>query len=106
MLNINGEEWRILLVSPTHPSLKRSNGSYTIGSCDDSLKTIFLNDTLEMEYMIKVLCHEIVHAVMFSYNVYLDYYWEEIMADLIATYGQEIISLTNRVMHKIEKRGA
>ena len=82
MLNINGEEWRILLVSPTHPSLKRSNGSYTIGSCDDSLKTIFLNDTLEMEYMKKVLCHEIVHAVMFSYNVYLLFsstVWTEFM---------------------------
>ena len=94
------------MVSPNHPCLKRSDGGYTIGSCDDHQKAIYLNENLDLEYMTKVLCHEIVHAVMFSYNIYLDYYWEEIIADLISSYGQEIIDLTNSTMHKIKKWGA
>jgi len=35
----------------------------------------------------KVLCHELTHAAMFSYNVELTLDQEELFADLIATYG-------------------
>ena len=57
-----------------------------------------LNDVL----MRKVICHEITHAAMFSYNVKLTLDQEELLADLIATYGDEIISITNRVFSKIK----
>ena len=53
----------------------------------------------------KVLCHEIVHAVMFSYNVDLSYQEEEIVADLISTYGNEIIRLTELTYDNIKKLG-
>ena len=43
----------------------------------------------------KVLCHEVVHAAMFSYNVELTLEQEELVADLIATYGSEVIRITN-----------
>jgi hypothetical protein len=87
MININGEEWRILLVSPCHPSLKRSDDGCTLGVCDDTLKTIYINEDLNQEYIWKVLCHELTHAAMFSYNIDLSLEQEEILADLIATYG-------------------
>ena len=87
MININGEDWRILLVSPVHPALQRSDGTYTIGVCDDTLKTIFINEELNDFYIRKVLCHELTHAAMFSYNIDLTLEQEEILADLIATYG-------------------
>jgi hypothetical protein len=32
---------------------------------------------------------------MFSYDVWLKYDEEELLADLVATYGQEIIDITN-----------
>ena len=106
MFNINGEEWRVLLVSPDHPSLIRSDGSYTIGVCDDNTKTIYINESLNDEYLKKVLCHEITHAAMFSYNVELNIEQEELLADLIATYGQEIIHMTNLLFRRLkEKRG-
>ena len=35
----------------------------------------------------KVLCHEVTHAAMFSYHVNLELSQEELIADLIATYG-------------------
>mgnify|MGYP006957427688 CR=1 FL=1 len=39
---------------------------------------------------------------MFSYGVNLDEEQEEIVADIIATYGQEIIDITNRFFMKIK----
>ena len=69
MININGEEWKIALVSPLDPVLQRSDNSYTIGVCDNILKTIFINKELSQKYIEKVLCHELTHAAMFSYNI-------------------------------------
>ena len=106
MININGEEWRIVLVSPFHPALKRIDKGYTLGVCDDIAKTIYINNELEEEYIERVLCHELTHAAMFSYNIDLTLEQEELLADLIATYGQEIVHITNLVFKRIiEKRG-
>ena len=102
MFNINGETWRIVLVSPGHPELRRSDGSVTIGMCDDVAKCIYLDDTLDPALMRKVLAHEVSHAAMFSYNVELTLEQEELIADLIATYGEEIFEITNQVFKKIK----
>lgn len=39
---------------------------------------------------------------MFSYNVDLTLEQEELVADLIATYGEEIIDITNQMFKKIK----
>ena len=107
MININGEEWKVLLVAPSHPALRRSDGYSTLGCCDDILKIIFINDEIDESKIKKVLCHELAHAAMFSYNVDLSYKQEEIVANIIATYGQEIIETTNYIFLRLkEKRGA
>ena len=41
---------------------------------------------------------------MFSYNVDLTLEQEELLADLIATYGEEIIHITNKVFNKLRER--
>lgn len=104
MFNINGEIWHIVFVSPFHPQLIRSDGSVTIGACDDATKTIYIDDTIEGYLMKKVLAHEITHAAMFSYNIDLNLAQEEILADLIATYGQEIIGITNCIFQRIKDK--
>ena len=71
MFEINREAWGVVLVSPGHPALLRENGTYALGTCDDRAKEIYINDTLDDFMLKKVLCHEIVHAAMFSYNVEL-----------------------------------
>lgn len=81
--------------------LFRSDGTSTIGSCDDKTKTIYLYEFLDNKMLKKVLCHEIVHSAMFSYNVELSIDQEELLADLIATYGQEIIFITNKIFNKM-----
>ena len=51
----------------------------------------------------KVLCHELTHAAMFSYNVELSLQQEELLADLIATYGQEIVFKTNKLFNRLKR---
>ena len=101
MFQINGEWWKVVLTSTIHPKLFRRNGSLAIGSCDDESKTIYINENLSSMCMKKVLCHEITHAAMFSYNVELNVQQEELLADLIATYGQEIIDITNKIFTRM-----
>lgn len=103
MITINGEEWRIKFCSPTHPALRKYNGDYTIGSCDDKTKTIYICHLVEGTLLKKVLCHEITHAVLFSYNITLGAYQEEILADLLATYGREIIDMTEYTFYNINE---
>ena len=71
MFIINGVRWRIKLVSPSSPALLKSDGSLSIGVCDDFNKTIYINNQLKVSKLKKVLCHEITHAAMFSYHINL-----------------------------------
>lgn len=80
----------------------RPDGSITLGMCDDKVKRIYINDTLDAYLMRKVLAHEIAHAAMFSYNVNLCPSQEEMVANLIDTYGQEIITITNQIFNRIK----
>lgn len=100
MIKINGELWRVRIVPPQHPALYR-NGNPALGCCDDIVKTIFISNILTHREMKKVLCHEMVHAAMYSYDVPITDYVEEIVADLIATYGNEIMSLTHMTYDKM-----
>ena len=103
MININGEEWYIKFVSEYHPLLYRSDGSLSIAACDDNTKTIYINNKLTGLFFKKVLCHELTHAAMFSYNIDLTLEQEELLADLISTYGEEIINITNKVFNKLRE---
>ena len=62
----------------------------------------YINETLTGTLLKKVLCHEITHAAIFSYNVDLTIEQEELVADLISTYGNEIIYITNKIFSKLE----
>lgn len=104
MFSINNEIWYVEFVSDYHPMLYRSDGFLSIGACDDNYKTIYINNTLNKYLLKKVLCHEITHAAMFSYDVDLTEEQEELLADLIATYGEEIINITNKVFKKLKER--
>ena len=102
MFVINNEMWHIAICQPHDPMLRRSDGSYAIGACDDASKTIYLNKDLRGSYLKKVLCHELTHAAMFSYNVELSIQQEEVVADLIATYGEQIIDITDEIFEIIK----
>ena len=103
MIIINGISWKIEFVHPLDAVLKYEDGTFTLGMCDRSNNTIYLAENLEGSMLRKVLCHELVHAAMFSYNVYLSLEQEEVIADIIATYGEEIINITNKVFKKLQQ---
>lgn len=102
MFIINGVTWKLSIVPENFPLLRRSNGDFAIGACDNLMRTIYINENLRDDLLKKVLCHEITHAAMFSYNVDLTLDQEELVADLISTYGDEIILITNKIFSKLE----
>lgn len=103
MFNINGIEWRIVAVPADSIQLFRSDGSQSLAVCDNNTRTIYVNNELTGAMLRKVLCHEITHAAMFSYEVNLSLDQEELLADLVATYGDEIIQITNKIFKKIKE---
>lgn len=102
MFLINDVYWKLSIVPANFPLLQRPNGSYAIGSCDNLTRTIYINQNIQGDLLKKVLCHEITHAAMFSYNVDLSIDQEELVADLISTYGDEIIFITNKIFLKLK----
>ena len=101
MFLINNVYWKLAFVTPNYPLLRRLNGEFTIGACDNLTRTIYINEFLQGDLLKKVLCHEIVHAAMFSYNVDLTIEQEQLVADLISTYGEEIVYITNKIFNKL-----
>ena len=82
--------------------LLTTSGYFTLGCCDIRNKIIYIAQGLGWQKFKKVLCHEITHAAMYSYQVYLTYDQEELIADILSTYGDEVITVTNRVFKKIK----
>lgn len=105
MFHINGETWYIMLVAPNDISLLMPNGRFAIGACNDSTKTIYINAELYGEEFEQVLCHEIVHASMFAYDILLERDDEEMLAEIVSTFGEEIIDLTDIMFDKIRRGG-
>lgn len=97
MFLINNVYWKISFVPSHFPLLQKKDGTYTIGACDNLTRTIYLADNLFGQKLKKVLCHEITHAAMFSYNVFLSPQQQELIADLISIYAEEIIYTTNKI---------
>lgn len=75
-----------------------------MAACDDNDKIIYVSNLLSGAFLKKVWCYEITRAAMFSYDVNLTVNQEELIADIIATYGDEIIYITNKVFRKIRGR--
>ena len=103
MFTINGEQWWIVLVMPYDVALLMPNGNYALGACNDATKTIYISNELHGEMFEQVLCHELVHASMFAYNVSLQYNEEELLAEIISIFGEEIIDITNVMFERIRR---
>ena len=97
MFTLNNEMWDIVLVPPHDIELLMPNGNYAVGACNDEVKTIFINNQIYGEDYEKVLCHELTHAAMFAYDIFLTEYEEELLANLMPILGEEIINATDRL---------
>ena len=101
---INGVVWRVRLVSPAHPLLLTPWKTHALGVCDKVTQTICVDKTLSPQLLKEVLCHEIVHAFMYSYMIDLSYSEEELVAELMSQYGEEILETTNIIYDGIRMK--
>ena len=101
---INGVRWVTRLVSPAHPMLLTPWKTHALGVCDKVTQTICVDETLSPQLLKEVLCHEIVHAFMFSYMIDLSYSEEELVAELMSQYGEEILETTNIIYDGIRMK--
>jgi hypothetical protein len=88
---INGVRWVARLVSPAHPMLLTPWKTHALGVCDKVTQTICIDETLSPQKLKEVLCHEIVHAFMFSYAIDVTYDEEELVAEFVSKYGKNIL---------------
>ncbi len=101
---INGVRWRVRLVSPAHPLLLTPWKTHALGVCDKVTQTICIDKTLTPQLLKEVLCHELVHAFMYSYMIDLSYEEEEMVAELMSEYGDDIIHKTNAIYNGIKMK--
>ena len=101
MFNINGYEWSVEFVSSKHPMLLISNNLYTVGTTDLHSQTIYLSNKLRGSFLKKVFTHEVCHALMFSYSIFINRDAEEWVCDFVASHGEEIITTANDVFYEM-----
>lgn len=101
---INNVRWSVRLVSPAHPLLLTPWRTHAYGVCDKVTQTICVDKTLSPQKLKEVLCHEIVHAFMFSYDIDLSYQEEELVAELVSKYGEDIIHEANAIYNGIKMK--
>lgn len=97
---INGIEWTIKYVKANSPVLQRKDGTYTLGVTDGIDNVVYIAYSLSDYMFTRVLTHELVHCVCFSYGILLDIDTEELIADFMANYGFEVISLVEDFLTK------
>lgn len=103
MYKINGITWYMIRVRSDSPMLMRSDGSITVGMCNRETQTIYISDALHGRFLRKVLLHEICHSAMFSHGIDMSVDQEELFCDLLATYGDEIIAITDSVFKALSE---
>lgn len=98
MITINGIRWRIRFVSPSNSNLITSSGKQALGCCDNERKIIYVSRMLNPIELKIVLRHELTHAIIYSYDIYMSRKEEEKVAHVVSYYGEEIIKLTNQII--------
>lgn len=101
---VNNHTWRLQFVRPSSENLRRSDGSYTFGVTDNSVKTVFVMDNMSDYMTDKVICHEMVHVFCFENDCTYDIQTEEIIADFLSLFGRKIIYLVDEIMGKLLRR--
>lgn len=95
---VNGVYWKVVFVNPSSDDLKRDDGSITLGVCDNNVKCIYMSSALKNELFVKVLIHELTHAWIFSYGIYLTLEQEEFVCEFVSNYGRNILDMADELI--------
>lgn len=84
LLKLNNKWWYVRLVNPYSAALLMPNNTYAVGACNNITQTIYISNVLHEQEIKHVLCHELIHAITFSYNIPFSLEEEETIAEMIA----------------------
>lgn len=101
---VNNHIWHLQFVKGGSENLRRSDGSYTFGVTDNSVKTVFLMHNMSDYMTDKVLVHELAHVHALEYDYSIPLWVEEIVCDFLSLYGRSVIYLADSLMPKILRR--
>ena len=106
VFTVNGSKWNLEFVRPGSKYLRRSDGTYTFGTTDGGLKTVFIMSGMSDYMTDKVLVHELSHAHAIEYNYFIPLNIEEIVCDFMSLYGRSVVYMADDIMGKILRRMA
>lgn len=101
---INNNIWRLEFVRPSSENLRRSDGSYTFGVTDNSVKKVFLMRNMSDYMTDKVLVHELAHVHALEYDYSIPLWVEEIVCDFLSLYGRSVVYMADDIMNEIFRR--
>ena len=104
IFTVNGIVWRIQFVNSNSFYLMREDGTQTIGMTNVITHTIYLSNRLHGTMLDKVLTHELVHCIFFSYDIIVDNDLEEKIAQWVSVYGREVVYLLDDLMTILQKK--
>lgn len=103
VFKVNGNKWRLEFVHPGNKNLRRSDGTYTFGTTDGNLKTVFIMSGMSDYMTDKVLLHELSHVHAIEYDYFIPIEVEEIVCDFLSLYGRSVVYMADDIMGKILK---
>lgn len=100
---MNGLFWQIVYVDEENPMLYDRTGELTVATTDPVSCKIYMLKTINGDFKRRVLCHELGHVTMISYNLLDEIhrmvkpkYWvemEEWICNFIADYSLRIFEI-------------
>lgn len=99
LITIHGIKWAVFFVDKTDEHLvdesseQDAYGITLMRECE-----IYIDNGLPKGLMRKIVTHELVHAIAFTYSVELDELDEEQICDFIATHFNELKTLRKAVL--------
>ena len=100
--------WHVVFVPPDSDLLVDRTGVKTVATTDPMTRCIYLSDSLEGDFLNRVLIHELGHCVMISYNLLpvihkmvKPEYWidmEEWICNFIADYGVAVFKAAYQIL--------
>ena len=82
-----------ILITPSRQLCDHSKQQYQYNNSN-----LYINEYIAPNQIIKVLRHELAHAVFKSYNIQLEPKIKEEVADFIATYNDVITEKLNEIL--------
>lgn len=96
---MNGNLWLVKFVNPMDKNLRRSDGEFALGMCDNNVKTIFIANNQDDYKTEHILCHEITHTICFEHNIELPIDTEEWLCNFMADHSRQIINIIDELLY-------